>query len=52
MYNRRKSEGISNFKQDLLSVSYDADSILDNLSTDEKNALMIVVNKYRAPIIV
>ena len=45
--NTRKTEGIASFKQDLLSVNYKDTSILDLLSPENRNAVNLVVNRYR-----
>ncbi len=46
IWNSRQAQGMSSFKQDLLSVNYDK-SVLDTLGTAEKSQLNIVINKYK-----
>lgn len=48
MYNTKNAQGISSFKQDLLSVNYETDTILDTLGDSEsKWMLEAVINKYK-----
>jgi len=46
IWNSRQAQGMSSFKQDLLSVNYDS-SVLDTLGTAEKSHLNTVINKYK-----
>lgn len=47
LYNSRKSQGIASFRQDLLSVNYNSDSILDTiLDTEQKNFVKAIITKY------
>lgn len=46
IWNSRSAQGMSSFKQDLLSVNYDK-SVLDTLGTAEKSHLNTVINKYK-----
>lgn len=49
LYNRRKSEGIASFKQDLLSINYEKGSgILDTLlAPDNANFVQAVIAQYK-----
>lgn len=53
LYNRKNSEGISSFKQDLLSVNYDKQSgILDQiLSPEDHSFVTATINRYKVPFI-
>lgn len=48
LYNSRKSQGISSFRQDLLSVNYSGEGMIDTLlDTEQGNFVRAVVNKYK-----
>lgn len=48
MYNTKNAQGISSFKQDLLSVNYESDTILDTLwDSEAKGMLEAIINKYK-----
>lgn len=48
IYNKRNTEGISSFKQDLLTVNYKDGNALDTiLDPTDKGIFLAVVNKYK-----
>lgn len=47
LYNARKADGIASFKQDLLSVNYKSESLLDTiLDPEAKTAITLTARKY------
>lgn len=52
IYSTKSSQGVASFRQDLLSVNYKAESILDTIGDPGKKGLVqAVINKYRVNIV-
>lgn len=48
LYNSRKSQGISSFRQDLLSVNYSDSGLIDTvLDTEKANFVRAIINQYK-----
>lgn len=53
LYNRKNSEGFDSFRQDLLSVNYSKESILDTiLDPESKTFVQAVVATYKVPLVI
>jgi hypothetical protein len=52
IYTTKGSQGVASFRQDLLSVNYKADGILDTIGDPEKKGqVQAVVNKYKTHLV-
>lgn len=52
IYSTKNSQGVASFRQDLLSINYKAEGILDTIGDPEKKGLVqAVINKYRTHLV-
>ena len=53
LYNRKNTEGFSSFKQDLLSINYRDDGIMDTIKSSENSSfIQSVIVKYKVPFVI
>ncbi len=47
VWNSKQSQGMASFRQDLLSINYKDESILDILGTNERSHINTIINRYK-----